>query len=57
MCWTSPFAILGMSDLYVTFILFFPVSKNEDPDQTPHYVAADQGLHFLPMTLLQVSMY
>ena len=57
MCWTSPFAILGMSDLCVTFILFFPVSKNVDPDQMPHYVAADQGLHILPMTLLQVSMY
>ena len=26
-----------------------------DPDQMPHYVASDQGLHCLLMTLLQVS--
>ena len=23
-----------------------------DPDQTPHYVAFDLGLHFLPLSLL-----
>ena len=28
---------------------------NVDPDQTPHYVASDLGLHCLSMTLLQVS--
>ena len=26
-----------------------------DPDQTPHYVASDLGLHCLPMTILRVS--
>ena len=26
-----------------------------DPDQMPHYVASDLGLHCLPMTLLLVS--
>ena len=26
-----------------------------DPDQMPHYVASDLGLHCLPMTLLSVS--
>ena len=30
------------------------LANNEDPDQMPHYVASDLGLHCLPMTL-QVS--
>ena len=29
--------------------------SNVDPDQTPHHVASDLGLHCLPMTLLQFS--
>ena len=29
--------------------------QQQDPDQMPHYVAFDVGLHCLPMTLLQVS--
>ena len=55
----SPFVILEMSGLFVAFILFWmenPVSKQRSPDQTPHYVASDLGLHSLPMTLLQVRM-
>ena len=32
-----------------------PVSNTINPNQTPHYVASDLGLHCLPMTLLQVS--
>ena len=41
-------------------LLFFFAGKirlanNEDPDQMPHYVASDQGLQCLPMTLLRVS--
>ena len=28
-----------------------------DPDQLPHHVASDLGLHCLPMTLLRVSRY
>ena len=31
------------------------LANNVDPDQMPHYVASDLGLHCLPMTLLQVS--
>ena len=30
------------------------MANNVDPDQVPHYVASDPGLHCLPMTLLQV---
>ena len=30
-------------------------ANNVDPDQMPHNVASDQGLHCLPMTLLRVS--
>ena len=29
------------------------LTNNEDPDQMPHYVASDQGLHCLLLTLLQ----
>ena len=29
--------------------------NHEDPDQTPHYVASDLGLHCLSMILLRVS--
>ena len=31
------------------------LANNVDPDQTPHNVASNLGLHCLPMTLLQVS--
>ena len=31
------------------------LANNVDPDQMPHYVVSDLGLHCLPMTLLQVS--
>ena len=30
-------------------------ANSGDPDQTPHSVASDQGLHCLPITLLRVS--
>ena len=30
-------------------------ANSGDPDQTPHPVASDQGLHCLPITLLWVS--
>ena len=39
---------------FVAFILFLrenSVSKQCRPDQMPHYVASDLGLHCLPMTL------
>ena len=31
------------------------LANNVDPDQMPHYVASDLGLHYLPMTHLPVS--
>ena len=31
------------------------MANNVDPDQMPHYVASDLGLHCLPMTCLRVS--
>ena len=31
------------------------LADNVDPDQTPHYVASDPGLYYLPVTFLQVS--
>ena len=31
------------------------LANNVDPDQMPHYVASDLGLHCLSVTLLQVS--
>ena len=42
---------------FVAFILFLiedpiTVANNEDPDQTPHYVASDLGLHCLPLANL-----
>ena len=54
-CWTSPFAILGVLGHFVTFIIFLMkilVANNVDPDQMPHYVASDLGLHCLLMTFL-----
>ena len=31
------------------------LANNVDPDQAPHNVAPDLGLHCLPVTLLRVS--
>ena len=42
----------------ITFILVLIkilLTNTADPDQTPHYVASELGLHCLPMTHLQVS--
>ena len=55
--WTSLFVILGMLGLLCHFTLFLMESllaNNVDPDQTPHYVASDLGLHCLRKTLLRV---
>ena len=46
-----------VSGLFVAFSLFLMenlLANNVDPDQMPHYVASDLGLHCLPMTLLRV---
>ena len=43
---------------FVAFILLLMeilFTNIVDPDQMPHYVASDLGLHCLYMTLLQVS--
>ena len=38
----------------VSFLMEIPVN-NVDPDQMPHYVASDLGLHCLPMTRQDVE--
>ena len=43
---------------FVAFILFLEeilLANNVNPEQTPHNVESDLGLHFLPMALLLVS--
>ena len=40
---------------YETGALPIALRGPADPDQMPHYVASDLGLHCLPMTLLRVS--
>ena len=36
---------------FILFLMENPLTNNEDPDQKPHDIASDLGLHFLPMTL------
>ena len=33
------------------------LASNVDPDQTPHYVASDRGLHYFHVTLSRISRY
>ena len=51
--------MLGASGLFCCFYCIFDgknlLTNNVDPDQTPHYMASDLGLHCLHMTLLRVS--
>ena len=50
----------GCPVYFVAFILFLMkilFANNAGPDQTPHYVESDPGLHYVPMNLLQVSRY
>ena len=53
----------GLFVIFVTFILLLMenwkilLANNVDPDQMPHYVASDLGLHCLPMTILWISRY
>ena len=61
----SSTAICGISQFVifrVVRLLLFSICDGKpcwqnsvDPDQTPHYVASDLGLHCLPVTLLRVS--
>ena len=56
-CWTSLFVILGVSGLFVAlFYLWWKIlfANTVDPDQSPHDVASNLGLHCLPMILLRV---
>ena len=53
-CWTSPYVILGLAGLFWDFYSIFE-ANSVDPDQRPHYVASDLGLHCLPMSLSWVS--
>ena len=41
-------------DCRANYVAYF-LANDVDPDQPPHYVASDLGLHCLPMTLLRVS--
>ena len=45
------------SILLLLFIFLWKIllANNVDPDQMPHHVASDLGLHCLPVTLLRVS--
>ena len=45
-------SILSLLFYFRWKILF---ANNVDPDQTPHSVASELGMHCLPMTLLRVS--
>ena len=53
--WTSSFDILGVSGLFRRFYSIFLrkilLANNVDPDQTPHDVASDLGLHCLSVNL------
>ena len=51
-CWTSPFLILGVSGL---FHHVYSIFDGKSCLKANHHVASAQGLHCLPMTLLQVS--
>ena len=46
-----------MSILLLLFYFWWKilVATNLDPDQMPHYVASELGLHCLPVTLLPIS--
>ena len=46
-------SILGVLTLFFHFISWkILLINNVDPDQMPHDVASDLGLHCLPMTLM-----
>ena len=56
-CWASLLVILGVAGLfcfYSTFLWKILLANSVDPDQMPHNVASDLGLHCWLMTLLRV---
>ena len=54
----NSFVILGVSGLFCCFCSIFLckilLANSEDPDQMPHYMASDLGLHYFSTTLLWV---
>ena len=48
-----------MSNLSLFFNFYWKIlfANNLDPDQMPHDVASDLGLHCLPVTLIRVFRY
>ena len=36
--------------IFIQILIEKYASKQYDPDQTPHFVASDLGLHYLPMS-------
>ena len=47
--------VASVLSLLLYFYCKYILANSEDPDQTPHYVASDLGLHCLPLTRLRVS--
>ena len=54
--WTGPFPVCGVSGWFLYSSCNVETSEfnanSADPDQMPHSVASDLGLHCLPMSLL-----
>ena len=46
--------VRSILSLLISFLWKILFANNVDPDQMPHYVGLDLGLHCLHMTLLQV---
>ena len=50
----------GVGSILLLLFLFdgkFLLANTEEPDQMPHYMASNLGLHWLSITLLWVSRY
>ena len=44
------FRVVGTFVAFILFLMEVLLANSVDPDQMPHYVASDLGLHCLPMT-------
>ena len=56
-CWMSLFCHFRVIRSVFYFWWKILLANTVDPDQMPHYVASDLGLHCLPMILLRVFRY
>ena len=64
-CWMSPYVLLVVFGIFCRFYLFFVfflwkilLANNVDPDQTPHGLVPDQGLHcLLTLNLLSLNLF